>query len=76
MRVGKETNANKNITIQKSVGYSKSNSWKFIVIQAYLKKKRTKNSQTTYFLTELHKEEQTKHKIRKRKKLIKIRVKE
>ena len=70
-----KTNANKNITIQKSVVYSKSSSWKLIVIQAYLKKKRTKNSQTTYFLTELDKEEQTKHKVRKRKKLIKIRVK-
>ena len=37
-----KTNANKNITIQKSVGHSKSSSWKLIVIQAYLKKKRKK----------------------------------
>ena len=37
-----KTNANKNITIQKPVGYSKSNSWQFVVIQAYLEKKEQK----------------------------------
>ena len=58
------------------MGGSKSSSkGKFIAIQAYLKKQeKFQINNLTLHLNELEKEEQTKHKVSRRKEIIKIRA--
>ena len=49
---------------------------KFIVISAFLKKgEKSPINNLTHHLKELEKEEQTKHKVRRRKEIIKLREK-
>ena len=57
------------------MGYSKAvQRGKFIAIQSYLKKQDTSQiNNLTYHLKELEKEEQTKPKVSRRKKIINIR---
>ena len=70
-----ETNDNENTAIQNLWDIAKAVlRGKFIVIQAFLKKKeKSQINNLNYHLKELEKEEQTKPKVSRRKEIIKIR---
>ena len=71
-----ETNENGNIRIQNLCDPAKAVlRWKFIAIQAYLRKKnKSQINNLTLHLKEPEKEEQTKPKVSRRKDIIKIRA--
>ena len=71
-----ETNGNENTMIQNQWDAAKAVlRWKFIAIQAYLKKQKTSEiNNLTLHLKKLQKEEQTKPKVSRRKEIIKIRT--
>ena len=69
-----ETNENKNTTIQKSMGCRKSGSKKEVYSNRSLSQETRKISNLSLHLKELEKEEQTKHKVSRRKEIIKIRA--
>ena len=71
-----ETNDNENTTTQNLWDAAKAVlRWKFIAIQAYLKKQeKSQVNSLTLHLKKLEKEEQTKPKTSRRKEIIKIRV--
>ena len=71
-----EINYNKNTMIQNPWDAAKAVlRWKFIAIQAYLKKQdKSQINNLTLHLKELEKEEQTKLKVSRRKEIIRIRA--
>ena len=71
-----ETNDNENTMMQNLWNAAKAVlSGKFIAIQAYLKKQeKSQINSLTLHLKELEKEEQTKHKVSRRKEIINIRA--